>query len=45
MQALRKKGATFAQIADYLTQKGMPTFSGKGHWHAQTIHRLCRKMM
>ncbi len=45
MRILREKGATFAQIADYLKQKGMPTFSGKGQWHAQTIHRLCRKMM
>jgi hypothetical protein len=45
MRTLREKGATFAQIADYLTQKGMPTFSGKGQWHAQTIHRLCRKIM
>jgi hypothetical protein len=45
IRSLREKGATFAQIADYLTQKGMPTFSGKGQWHAQTIHRLCRKMM
>lgn len=42
MQGLRKEGATFAQIADHLTQKGIPTFSGKGHWHAQTIHRLCK---
>ncbi len=45
MRTLREKGATFSQIAAYLTQKGMPTFSGKGQWHAQTIHRLCRKMM
>ena len=42
MQSLRKQGATFSQIADHLTQKGIPTFSGKGQWHAQTIHRLCK---
>ncbi len=42
MKTLRKKGATFAQIADYLTRKGIPTFSGKGEWHAQTVHRLCK---
>ncbi len=42
MQGLRKQGATFAQIAEHLTQKGIPTFSGKGEWHAQTIHRLCK---
>ena len=42
MQSLRNKGATYAQIADHLTQEGIPTFSGKGKWHAQTIHRLCK---
>lgn len=42
MQGLRDQGATFAQIAEHLTEKGIPTFSGKGHWHAQTIHRLCK---
>ena len=44
MKNLRDKGATFAQIADHLTEKGIPTFSGKGQWHAQTIHRLCRSI-
>ena len=39
---MRKKGATFAIIADYLKEKGIPTFSGRGEWHAQTIHRLCK---
>lgn len=42
MRSLRKQGSTFAQIAEHLTQKGIPTFSGKGDWHAQTIHRLCK---
>ena len=40
--AMRKKGATFATIATYLKKKGIPTFSGRGEWHAQTIHRLCK---
>lgn len=39
---MRDQGATFSIIADYLKEKGMPTFSGKGEWHAQTIHRLCK---
>lgn len=42
IRSMRKKGATFAVIADYLTEKGIPTFSGRGEWHAQTIHRLCK---
>lgn len=39
---MRSEGATFAIIADYLKDKGIPTFSGRGEWHAQTIHRLCK---
>lgn len=39
---MRNQGATFSIIADYLQEKGMPTFSGRGEWHAQTIHRLCK---
>ena len=39
---MRKEGATFAIIAEYLKDKGIPTFSGRGEWHAQTIHRLCK---
>jgi len=39
---MRKEGHTFAVIADVLTEKKIPTFSGRGQWHAQTIHRLCK---
>ena len=39
---MRDQGATFAMIAEYLREKGIPTFSGRGEWHAQTIHRLCK---
>lgn len=39
---MRDQGATFATIAEYLRDKGIPTFSGRGKWHAQTIHRLCK---
>lgn len=41
--SMREKGATFDQIASCLDEKNIPTFSGKGKWHAQTIHRICRK--
>jgi hypothetical protein len=39
---MRDQGATFSTIAEYLRDKGIPTFSGRGQWHAQTIHRLCK---
>ena len=40
---MREQGSTFNQIAQYLIDTGQPTFSGKGKWHAQTIHRLLQK--
>ena len=42
IRMMRNKGATFSVIATYLKDKGIPTFSGRGEWHAQTIHRLCK---
>ncbi len=36
----RNKGDTFQKIAMYLKKEKIPTFSGRGEWHAQTIHRL-----
>ncbi len=39
---MRDQSATFSIIAEYLREKGIPTFSGRGEWHAQTIHRLCK---
>lgn len=42
IQNMRDQGGTFAVIAEYLREKGIPTFSGRGEWHAQTIHRLCK---
>ncbi|MBW2366774.1 MAG: recombinase family protein [Deltaproteobacteria bacterium] len=38
---LRKKGKTYKEIAQYLEAEKYPTFSGKGAWHAQTVHKLC----
>ena len=42
IQNMRDQGTTFSIIADSLREKGIPTFSGRGEWHAQTIHRLCK---
>lgn len=39
---MRRKGATYKEIADALNQSETPTFSGKGRWYAQTVHRLIR---
>jgi hypothetical protein len=43
IESMRKNGATFDQVAKRLVDLGQPTFSGRGEWHAQTIHRLCSK--
>lgn len=42
IRSMRNNRATFAEIADHLKEQGIPTFSGRGDWHAQTIHRLCK---
>ncbi len=43
IQTMRAEGSTFDQVASRLVELGQPTFSGRGEWHAQTIHRLCSK--
>ncbi|MCK5837288.1 MAG: hypothetical protein KAH09_08490 [Desulfobacula sp.] len=43
VHTMRAEGATFDQVASRLVELGQPTFSGRGEWHAQTIHRLCNK--
>lgn len=40
---MRKEGATYGKIADHLEDENIPTFSRKGKWHAQTVHRVCRE--
>ena len=42
IKKIRKKGGTYKEIADHLNEKNVPTFSGAGYWHAQTIHRLVK---
>ena len=43
IESMREKGATFDQVAKYLVEINQPTFSGRGEWHAQTVHRLCNR--
>ncbi len=43
IRSMRAKGATFDQVAKHFADLGQPTFSGRGEWHAQTVHRLCNK--
>jgi len=37
---MRAKGETLEQIATYLDKEKISTFSGRGEWHAQTVHRI-----
>lgn len=39
---MRGKNATYQEIAEQLDRENLPTFSGRGKWHAQTVHRLCQ---
>jgi hypothetical protein len=39
---LREQGLTYRLIAEHLEMKGIPTFSGRGGWHAQTIANLIK---
>lgn len=41
--SLREEGKTYKEIAQYLVDNEIPTFSGKGGWHAPTIHKLCKQ--
>jgi len=41
MKKMRKKGATYKEIAHFLNTHDIPTFSNKGRWYAQSVHRLC----
>ena len=41
--ALRKEQMSFEKIARTLEAQGIPTFSGKGAWHSQTVSKLCHQ--
>lgn len=36
----REAGMSYNQIALKLTEEGIPTFSGKGKWHSQTVQKI-----
>ncbi len=40
---LRDDGMTYKEIAQRLENDHIPTFSGKGAWHAQTVHKVCKR--
>ena len=43
IEDMRNEGATFDRVAKHLIELRQPTFSGRGEWHAQTVHRICNK--
>ncbi|MFH2067627.1 MAG: hypothetical protein ABIK15_20660 [Pseudomonadota bacterium] len=42
IESMRKDNETYQDIADKLEKEELKTFSGRGKWHAQTVHRLCQ---
>ena len=40
---MRKEQFSYEKIARTLEAKGIPTFSGKGAWHSQTVSKLCHQ--
>lgn len=40
IKKLRDENMTYEEVAAHLDKNKVPTFSGRGRWHAQTIHRL-----
>jgi hypothetical protein len=41
--AMRKEQMSYEKIARMLETQGIPTFSGKGAWHSQTVSKLCHQ--
>jgi hypothetical protein len=41
--AMRKEAFSYEKIARTLKAQGIPTFSGKGAWHSQTVSKLCHQ--
>ena len=37
---MRRRLKTYEEIAEFLEKENIPTFSKRGKWHAQTVHRL-----
>jgi len=44
IQELRDRNISYEKIALHLENEGIPTFSGKGQWRGQTIHRLHQRL-
>lgn len=42
IKRLRKNGKSYGEITKHLVNKGIPTFSGKGKWHAQTVANILK---
>lgn len=40
IEKMRADGETFDKIAIFLQKEKFQTFSNRGKWHAQTVHRL-----
>ncbi|RJP76442.1 MAG: hypothetical protein C4522_17800 [Desulfobacteraceae bacterium] len=40
IQRMRKRLKTYDEIAQFLEKENIPTFTKRGRWHAQTVHRL-----
>lgn len=43
IKEMRAQGITYDQIARHLEKENVPTFSGKGRWHGQTVNKLCKQ--
>ncbi|HSM73917.1 MAG TPA: hypothetical protein VK852_04755 [Desulfobacterales bacterium] len=43
IRSLRENGLSFSAIAAHLTENDIPTFSGKGRWCGQTVHKLIKQ--
>jgi hypothetical protein len=42
--AMRNDQMSYEKIARALEAQGIPTFSGKGSWHSQTVSKLCHQL-
>ncbi len=42
IKRLRSNGMSYGQITKHLDSKKIPTFSGKGKWHPQTVANLLK---
>jgi hypothetical protein len=40
---MRQNGSTYSRIAEHFEANQIPTFSNKGNWCAQTVHRLYKQ--